>query len=596
VNTETKICQNCENPFTIESGDFDFYKKIGVPPPTLCFDCRLTRRLIWRNERTLHRRKCDAPGHSETLISMYSPNAPVTVYDHKYWWSDEWDPMQYGKDYDFSRPFFEQWKDLLYKTPTPALINIDAVNSDYCNFTYQSKNCYLNFASDMNEDSAYLYHSIHNRNCCDMLGSAKSENCNEMTDCEGCYDSSHLVLSEACLHCKYCYDCRNCQNCVGCVGLRSAKYCILNEKLSEAEYKIKLESLALHTRAGRRKFEEQFATLMLAHPRKFSNSRHTVNSTGDYLKEVKNSKDCFDIEGPMEDSRFVIYGVTDMRNVYDAFAIGVNIENCYEVMDAGSNLQDAAFCGNVWDGFALRYCYFMRNCSNCFGCVGLRNKQYCILNKQYTKEEYGLLFDQIVAHMDKTPYKDASGRAHAYGEFFPAEFSPFAYNESAVQDYFPLTKNETVRQGFVWRDAEERDYRITMKTEDVPEGIADVQDSITTEIIACRHEGTCNDQCTVAFKIIPQELQLYKKIGAPLPDLCPNCRHHERLRLRNPLRLWSRACQCEGSEEENKNGAYKNSATHSHGAGHCTNEFKTTYAPNRPEIVYCEQCYQAEVA
>ncbi len=584
MEAETKICQNCKQTFIIEPEDFVFYEKMKVPPPTLCVDCRRVRRLIWRNERTLHRRKCDVPGHDEMLISMYSPQSPVTVYDHKYWWSDEWDPMQYGREYDFSRPFFDQWKALLYETPTPALINIDAVNSDYCNFTYQSKNCYLNFASDMNEDTAYLYHSIHNRNCCDMLGAAKNENCYELVDCEGCYDSDNLILSDACMNCEYSYDCRNCQNCVGCVGLRNAKYCILNEKYSATEYKIRCEGLGLHTRTGRQKFAEQCAKLMLGYPRKFSNSRHTVNSTGDYLKEVKNSHDCFDIEGPMEDSRFVIYGVTDMRNVHDAFAVGVNIENCYEVMDAGSNLQDAAFSGNVWDGFALRYCYFLRNCSNCFGCVGLRNKQYCILNKQYTKEGYIALIARIEVQMDK---------ACEYGEFFPAELSPFAYNESAVQDYFPLTKKEALQRGFLWRNSEERDYHISMKTEDVPQNIADVPGSIIADVIACKHGGDCNDQCTIAFKIIPQELQLYKKIGVPLPDLCPNCRHHGRLKLRNPLKLWSRTCQCKGGESEN--GIYKNSAKHFHGDGHCVNEFKTTYAPERPEIVYCEQCYNAEI-
>ena len=31
------------------------------------------------------------------------------------------------------------------------------------------------------------------------------------------------------------------------------------------------------------------------------------------------------------------------------------------------------------------------------------------------------------------------------------------------------------------------------------------------------------------------------------------------------------------------------------GGGKCTNEFETSYAPERPEIVYCESCYQKEV-
>ena len=40
---------------------------------------------------------------------------------------------------------------------------------------------------------------------------------------------------------------------------------------------------------------------------------------------------------------------------------------------------------------------------------------------------------------------------------------------------------------------------------------------------------------------------------------------------------------------------YQNTVEHSHHKGKCPNEFETSYAPDRPEIVYCEQCYQAEV-
>ena len=44
----------------------------------------------------------------------------------------------------------------------------------------------------------------------------------------------------------------------------------------------------------------------------------------------------------------------------------------------------------------------------------------------------------------------------------------------------------------------------------------------------------------------------------------------KRIFLRLPRRLWHRKCMKEG----------------------CENEFETAYAPDRPEIVYCERCYQ----
>ena len=566
-------CQNCKNSFTIEPDDFSFYEKIKVPPPTFCPECRMQRRLAWRNERNLYKRKCDVPGHDEYIISMYSQDVPFPVYDPKFWWGDGWNAGDYQIEVDFLRPFFLQWQELLNKVPTISLINLQDVASDFCNFTYQSKNCYLNFASDMNEDTAYLYHSIENRNCYDMLGSRKNENCYELIDCKECYNSEHLILSSNCIDSKFCYDCRGCSSCIGCVGLRTVKNCILNIKYQENEYKKKSESLNLSKKEGRENFEKEFKLLLSKQPRKFSNSRQVVNSTGDYLNGVKNSKDCFDIEGPLEDSRFVVYGVTDMRNIYDGYAIGVNIENSYELMDSGDNVQNTAFCGNVWVGYSNRYCYFVKNCSNCFGCVGIRNKQYCVLNKQYTKEEYESLLPKLIEHMNNVPYIDKKGISHRYGEFFPSELSPFAYNESMASEIFPKNKEEILKQRYSWKEKTERNYKIDIKLKNLPEQIEDIDNEIVGKVIECLHDGKCEENCTLGFKIIPEELQFYKRMNLPLPRFCPNCRHYERLAQRNPMKLWHRKCMKEG----------------------CNNEFETSYAPERPEIIYCEKCYQKEV-
>ncbi|MFA5827608.1 MAG: hypothetical protein WC839_03905, partial [Candidatus Paceibacterota bacterium] len=208
-----------------------------------------------------------------------------------------------------------------------------------------------------------------------------------------------------------------------------------------------------------------------------------------------------------------------------------------------------------------------------FACIGLRSKQYCILNKQYTKKQYEELVPKIIKHMNDMPYIDSKGRIYKYGEFFPSELSPFCYNETIAQEYFPLTKEQALDQGYKWKDKEERNYQIDIKNKDIPDNIKDITDDILGKIIECGHKGGCNQQCTEAFKIIPEELQFYQRMNLPLPRLCPNCRHYERLAQRNPLKLWHRSCMKEG----------------------CTNEFETSYAPERPEIIYCEKCYQQEV-
>jgi len=193
------------------------------------------------------------------------------------------------------------------------------------------------------------------------------------------------------------------------------------------------------------------------------------------------------------------------------------------------------------------------------------------------------------------PYTDKKDRAYAYGEFFPPELSPFAYNETIAQDYFPLAKNDAERLGYHWKDDEKRTYSITLPIGKIPDNVKDADESITGEVIECAHKGECNERCSTAFKITPQELQLYKKMNTPLPYFCPNCRHFERLRKRNPLKLWHRKCMCLSSEALAKDDGYRNTVPHFHGSAPCPNEFKTSYAPDRPEIVYCESCYQAEV-
>lgn len=97
----------------IQSEDFAFYERIRVPPLTWCPECKLIRRMMWRNEYIFYKRKCDVPGHDEMLISLYPPERKLTVYDQKYWWSDKWDGFAYAKEYDFSRLFLNQFQKLL---------------------------------------------------------------------------------------------------------------------------------------------------------------------------------------------------------------------------------------------------------------------------------------------------------------------------------------------------------------------------------------------------------------------------------------------------------------------------------------------------
>ncbi len=119
----TKSCIKCGDQFTITDCDFEFYQKLDVPEPTHCPVCRNKRRMVWRNDRTFYKRKCDMTG--DLMISIYPEDAPFPVYHPEAWYSDKWNPMEFGRDYDFSKSFFEQYHELFLKVPR---LGIDIVN------------------------------------------------------------------------------------------------------------------------------------------------------------------------------------------------------------------------------------------------------------------------------------------------------------------------------------------------------------------------------------------------------------------------------------------------------------------------------------
>ena len=211
MNPETKQCQNCKKDFTIEPEDFNFYEKIKVPPPTFCPECRLQRRMSWRNERTLYKRKCDVPGHNEEIISMYDPQRKFVVYDTKFWWSDEWDPTDYGLNYSFSETFFEQFSNLLKNTPLASLSILNSVNSEYTNFVDGNKNCYLIFGAGWSENTRYGNKIMGCKDSQDLLMCTK---CELSYECVGCVESYKLTWSKNCKNCTDSYMLYNCRNCI----------------------------------------------------------------------------------------------------------------------------------------------------------------------------------------------------------------------------------------------------------------------------------------------------------------------------------------------------------------------------------------------
>jgi len=572
MNAENKTCQNCKRNFTIEPEDFLFYEKIKVPPPTFCPECRMQRRMAWRNERTLHRNKCGKSGQS--VISCFSKDSPFTIYERDIWWGDDWNPLNFGQKYNFSKPFFTQFRNLLEKVPHPNLFIGKCVNTFYGNYIGEFRNAYLVSASWEGENVSYASRCNYCKDSMDMFATTHCQFCYGDVTTINCYETFFSQNADSCNSSYFLYDCRNCINCFGCTNLRNKSNCMWNEQLTKEEYDKKLKELNIGSHKNLQKAKEKFEILRLKALRRFANIINSVNVTGDNISHANNCYYCFDIAEDMKDCKYIMNSAAKFYTSYDGYGVGASTELLYEAMDSGVNGSRQLFDLTVWECLNAEYSINCHGCNNIFGCVGLRKSSYCIFNKQYSKDEYEKLRTQIIKQMQEIPYTDKKGRIYTYGEYFPAEISPFGYNETVAQDYFPLPKEDIFENGYNYVEREKPEHNITHRFQDLPDHIKDTNENILKAVIEC-------ESCKRVYKITESEFKFLKKFNLPIPRKCFECRHQERFKLVNFPRLYLRQCMCDKK--------------HAHHSKQCHNEFKTTYSDNRPEIVYCEKCYQQEI-
>ncbi len=555
-----KTCKNCQISFEIYPEDLAFYerisptfdgKKFPIPTPTLCPTCRWQRRTAFRNERTLYHATCGLSGKS--MISMHRPDVPFPVYSINEWRSDKWNPLDYGRDFDFSRPFFEQFKELCDRVPHFNLFvdpDMD-VNSEYTNCADHSKNCYLISQAENNEDCYYTRGINQCKDCVDDLRIQQSELCYECVGLFSCYRCLYCQDCENSVDCAFSSDLKGCKNCFGCHGLVQKQYYFFNQPLSKEEWEKRVQELEL-TPVLIEELQAQSETVRLQTPHRAVHQTQCENVTGDHLVQCKNSHDVYDSKD-LEECAYCYEILNGAKYAYDYSMWGVNAELLYECNGVGNNAYNVLFTNHGWQN--LTNVLYSESCfpsvKDCFGCFGLRRAQYCIFNKQYTKEEYESMVARILEHMQKTG---------EWGEFFPIEMSPFAYNETVAQLVLPLSKEQVLAKGWKWYEREEAKAQYIGPDVEIPSKIRETSDEITKQILRCKKTGKL-------YKVIPQELNFYRKMGVPVPLVCPEQRLLDRAARRNPRVLWNRACSA------------------------CGQNTLSSYAPNRPEIVYCEACY-----
>ncbi len=562
--SENRSCQNCQKDFKIESEDFGFYEKMKVPPPTWCPDCRQVRRYAWRNERNLYRRNCDLC--QKSTITIYSPNKPYKVYCHDCWWGDDWDFSSYGRDFDFARPFFEQFAELQKDVPRMALLNKNSVNSEYTNHSANNKNAYLSFCVFDGENIMYGTWVFGNsRDCMDCsFIYEKGERLYEVGDSRTSYQCQFSTFIKDCSNCLYCYDCRGCNDCFMSSNLRNKSYVFKNVQYSREEYLAKMKEYDLSSHIMREGLGQEFMDMMEKSAiHRYVTTERNINSVGSMLFDCKNTIRSFEVNKG-ENLKYIYSGL-EMKDCMDIYHAGFNTELCYEIHGC-TRTSNCIACHLCYDNLNVSYSDTCQNSQNLFGCVSVKKGEYYIFNKKYNKDEYEALKAKIIEHMRATS---------EYGEFFPPSIAPVYYNETQGSLYEPMTKDEVQGKGWQWEENTPGTFgKETISSSQIPDKIEDVPDTYVSEIFKCT-------ECMKNYNVTSNELQFYRKEHVPFPRKCPNCRYKRRFDLRPLRKLWTGKCMCKN--------------THTHHEGPCSVEFETCYSPEKPYKVYCEKCYQQEV-
>ncbi len=549
-----KTCKQCQQQFEITDEDLQFYDKVSpmiagikqaLPPPQLCPPCRLQRRMSFRNERKLYNRKCDFSGRQ--IISIFSADKPYKVYESSIWWSDKFDAKEFGRDFDFSRPFFEQFRELQLAVPRIALFGKGNENSEYTNHADQLKNCYLVLNGGLAENCYYCNWIVKDKDCIDCSFIQDCELCYQTIYSNNCYNSRFLSHCEQCHDAAFLYDCKGVSNSMMCVGLRNKEYCILNTQYTKEEYQEKIKNFEIGSWGEQQKLLGEFHQLLMKSPHRAAFINNCEDCSGQNISTSKNCHQCFYLQGS-QDCKYC-YDSLDLVDSYDVYETGMNCELQIET-HACNRSKNTVFSSACYDNFNVWYSDLCHNSQNLFGCIGLKKDQYCILNKQYSKAEYEALLKKIIEHMKTTG---------EWGEFFPITLSPFGYNETQAIETFPLEKAEVLKNTWQWRDLDQGNaYQGEVVV--IPDNITDISDEILDKILTC-------DTCHKHYRVIRQELNFYREHGIPVPHFCIECRHKERIKESTEITLYHRTC-AKGKET-----------------------IETTFAPNRPEIVYCEKCY-----
>jgi len=490
-----KLCEYCKEEFVITDIELSLSKKINLEISTICSSCLLKQQLSFWLFGKFRKGKSDLSG--ESLITVLSDKNRYPIYTSHEWFSDKWEALDYGMNYNSNESFFSQLQKLQEQIPHPHQNGANNINCEYCDDVWNSKNCYLSRSMEECENLLYSYRNFKVKNSIDAVVCYTSDRCFSCLNCINSYKIFYSRNSKDCIDSYFLFDCRNCQDCFMCWNLRNKKYCMENIQYTKEEYFKKLKSYNLGSFNKIQKLKEYFEYILInkaVHRLNFNIK--AFNSIGNNLINVNNCYNCNTVSDT-EDSANCIRG-TKINN-------SLNCGGCWYGDRNGNSIGCSNSCLIKYSSWSQsrfsEYLDLCSDCEYCFGCIGLKKKKYCILNKQYKKEDYEKLRNEIILDMKNR---------REYGKFLPYSMSSGGFNLSTGYLYFSNAKKEEIlKLGGYWQDIDESNIE-GISTNELPDFIGDVDESICSKPLIC-------PETSWRFNISEDELTFYKQNNIPLP-------------------------------------------------------------------------------